>query len=506
MPTLVQAPDGKRIQFPDTMDKTAIETAMQKLYPPAKPQPMPWSEVGKQALSNFPSSAVQTGENIVSPFLHNPVHVAERLGKALEHPGVLASNVIKGIKDRYGSVEAFKHTLATDPAGAMLDISSVLAPFSGTRAVQSLSEAARPVTQAVGRGIKKAASVPKNVISEEVARASRMGKGSIQEAFKGTPGFKKQFFGGSEQEAGLLDDFMNKVNQKVEERGLNYRKALASIPDHAVNISPVLKRKEAVLKDFGVERDPETGSLVFDNSRLLGGKGLTSIQKADTMIKKAAGNQENPSVSFQKLITLHHQLGNLVKERSIKAAGQSTPSEALLKQLQSSVDDILKKNPTYAAMSKKYAEESDLINNLQKSYSLYKKGKMNPQAFLTKIKTVANQPTDFSRDLVRQLDPTGDLSAQAAGIMAKPWTRQGLGGGLASVGLLSDAILAGHNPALAAKVLAGIAATSPRVGGYLALGAGNMARGLGGIASGAMTPQGRILMELLNRSAPGNSQ
>lgn len=103
----------------------------------ASQQPAPTlSDVPMMALRNLPSSALQFGEDVVQPFVH-PIETAESLKNiglgALDKVGLTntgheqyADAVGKFLVDRYGSWDAIKRTMATDPVGIAADVATVL--------------------------------------------------------------------------------------------------------------------------------------------------------------------------------------------------------------------------------------------------------------------------------------------------------------------------------------------------------------------------------------------
>jgi hypothetical protein len=142
----LQGPDGKTYEVEAPSAEAAVGAFKQfKPQAPVQPQGMSWSDVPGQALRNAPQSAVNLGKAIAQPFLH-PIDTALSLGRlaggvgskivgaadaaseavggpSLQEPWQKQSaeaplNAVGGfIKDRYGSVDALKKTLATDPVG-----------------------------------------------------------------------------------------------------------------------------------------------------------------------------------------------------------------------------------------------------------------------------------------------------------------------------------------------------------------------------------------------------
>jgi len=134
------------------------------LIPPG-PAPLAWSDVPGKALASAPGSAVEFAKNLVQPIIH-PIETAKSLGSiagglaekapvgalagagplGVAVPAISALSRLTGgnepaaeafgqfVKDRYGSVEAFKQTLAKDPVGAAADLSLLLTGGGGAAA------------------------------------------------------------------------------------------------------------------------------------------------------------------------------------------------------------------------------------------------------------------------------------------------------------------------------------------------------------------------------------
>jgi hypothetical protein len=155
---------------------------------PLEKQNLGYGEMFSQAASNIPSSA----SNMASGLYHavtNPVQTvsnlldvgAGALQKALPKPlvdfvnqfesnpeaskrAVNMANAIGGMyKDRYGSVEGIKNTIATDPVGAMGDLSLLL---SGGASVASKTPALTKLASALQTGSEY--TNPINLVSKPI--------------------------------------------------------------------------------------------------------------------------------------------------------------------------------------------------------------------------------------------------------------------------------------------------------------------------------------------------
>lgn len=102
-----------------------------------------WAQVGREAISNIPSSAAQLFGGLYTA-VTSPVETAKQLGEVLTgayarfipqewmarpdkaQEFIEKANAVGGVyRDRYGSVEALKNTIATDPVGFAADVSTL---------------------------------------------------------------------------------------------------------------------------------------------------------------------------------------------------------------------------------------------------------------------------------------------------------------------------------------------------------------------------------------------
>lgn len=101
-----------------------------------EPSGMSWSDVITSAGRNFPQSAGQAGKDLITPFVE-PIETGKALGNLAlgaaqklipgEQGSEKYADAVGGFfADRYGGLENLKKTIATDPAGFLLDFSSVL--------------------------------------------------------------------------------------------------------------------------------------------------------------------------------------------------------------------------------------------------------------------------------------------------------------------------------------------------------------------------------------------
>lgn len=108
-------------------------------------KPLSWSDVASRAWQNAPASGARFAEDIARPFIHpiDTVKSLKNLGEGvLEKTGLMSghdeekfANAFGGyFKDRYGSLQGFKHAVASDPVGVLGDLSTVLTLGGGAAA------------------------------------------------------------------------------------------------------------------------------------------------------------------------------------------------------------------------------------------------------------------------------------------------------------------------------------------------------------------------------------
>ena len=140
-----ELPDGTILEFPDDIDPEVMKRSIKKFMKvpvdaptdtPVPPPSLSMLDVGQQAIQNFPKSALQAGKDIITP-LTEPVETAKALGnlglgviqKAIpgrQESEKYADTLGEYFSDRYVKQGAIKRTIANDPAGFLLDLSTVL--------------------------------------------------------------------------------------------------------------------------------------------------------------------------------------------------------------------------------------------------------------------------------------------------------------------------------------------------------------------------------------------
>jgi hypothetical protein len=193
MPTYAMtAPNGKTYQIsgPPGATDEQVRAEILREFPDAgaAAPPLSWADVGSQAIQNIPGSAVEFGKGIVQA-VTSPVQTAGAMldvaagGAALALPtsvrnflaqidsnpkamtrAMNAAQQFGGVyKQRYGSVDALKRTIANDPVGATADLSMVLSGgAAATRGAAAATAKAAP-------GASAAAAKTANAMTQAAA-------------------------------------------------------------------------------------------------------------------------------------------------------------------------------------------------------------------------------------------------------------------------------------------------------------------------------------------------
>jgi hypothetical protein len=465
--------------------KSAYEEAQKRGL--LKDAPMSWGDVGISAVENIPSSAANFAGSMAQPFLH-PVETAENFGAIgkglLQKAGVVSGSddekyadaVGKFFADRYGGIENLKRTLATDPVGAAADVATVLsggemalarAPGMIGRVGQAAGAAARAVdpsraVAALGKPVSEVLGVTTGAGGEAIRTAAKAGAqgGAPAKAFRDA-------MTGAEPVEGVVDDARRSITQLRQQRGQAYREGMAKVG------------ADRTVLDFGKIDDAVEGAnriKTFKGQSLSPSTEAIRSKIADTI---GAWKNLNPEDfhTAEGLDALKQKIGDIRD-----AAQYGTPERVAADEMYRAVrQTIVDQAPEYAKIMKGYETASDEIKGIEKELSVNPKASIDTA--LRKITSALrdNVNANFGRrkELVEFLVQSGapHLIEKIAGQSLKSLMPQGLArlavsgegaGGIA-------ALLTGY-PALAAKLVATIAAHSPRLVGEAAYGIGKASR------------------------------
>lgn len=461
---------------------------------PSQKQPISWGDVPMQALQNTPQSAGHFLGGIANAVM-NPIDTASNVGDLVAGgirkvtPSFVSNifdraspadiqrqdrtaNAFGGMmKDRYGSMEGVKNTLATDPVGAMADLSTVLtggaaaatkAPMV-SNALQKAATLTNPlsVVAPAARGLGRIVETP---VSTVLGVSTGVGQDTIRNAAKA--GFNKdasfmQNISGKAGMSDVLDTVQTNLQNMGAKKAADYRSGMIDI-----------KGDKSVLSFNGVDK------ALKDAQDVVSYKG----QVTNT---KAAGLLDNINTEVQGWKNLsakeYHTPEGLDKlKQKIGGMVDSIPfEEKTARMVGNNVYNSLKKEistqaPTYSKVMGDYSAATEQIREIERALSQGKGASIDTGLRKLQSLTRNNVNTNYGNrlDMAKALEQQGGNSFIPAlsGQAMSSWAPRGLmGQGAMGAGGVAALTV---NPALAASM----AFTSPRLMGTGLYSAGRGAR------------------------------
>lgn len=482
---------------------------------------MGWGEVASSAVQNIPSSAARFGGNIVHAVTH-PIETVKTLAdvgygglsKAVGAVGVPMDQTAKAEReqsfdavadffvDRYGGVENFKRTLAEDPVGFAADLSTVLGGVGALparvpgvvgktgQAVQAAGRAIDPI-RAAATAIKATGS---NLIAPVIGAATGTGAETVRAAAEAGSRGNRAFIDNMRGNAGINDSIdmaQSALGQIRKERGAAYRSSMQGIKE---NMTPLDQAPiAAALSDAygmahfrGVPIDEVAAKTVEEMAaKVAQFRSIAKRGPADTSYRAAEGMD--------------------ALKKAIGEIRQRTQPNTLARNVADSVyntvkSEIVRQVPEYAKAMEAYAQASDRINDIQKTFSITERAA--PDTTARKLQSVMrnNVNTNYGRRtrLMEELakhEPNlpASLAGQAMsspvprGLQALSATGTGIGG------------ITHMNP----YALAALPFMSPRLMGEAAYGTGTAARMIESMSRKTGLSKERIVQILLGARAAG---
>jgi hypothetical protein len=418
-------------------------------------KPLEWSDVPGQALTNLPKSAGQFVGGIYEA-VTSPIETAKTIGMAAagglknilpksvtdfitsisSEPGkideaVAIADAIGGIyKDRYGSVEGLKKTLATDPVGAAADLSTILSGGAGAAGVAGLTGTAKALTSAAAatnpltpivataalpvRGVYKGVTGVKNYLADpKGAAALRAAEGSAPEIINALR--NPEILAGSLPTAGEAAASVNAPR---------YAALAADLAKVAPKeyLARAGQRKEALLRPLSIDetympiaeiqRQVASGPL-YAAARGAGDVVDTApiISKIESVIEKNPGNPELVTEMSRLRTGLIDESGaprtNAQQVSStldgLKSALAKKENSFIKGQLNEIKTDLVDAIPSYRQAQETFAARSEPINQAQVATFLKEKlapalteetGKLKTAAF---VKAVEEAPQTLKK-------------------------------------------------------------------------------------------------------------
>ncbi len=475
------------------MKRVASFSSQQPLPENAAPAGPSWSEVPGQAYKNVGKSAKEFATGIVQPILH-PVDTANafyEIGRGVvskaagmfgdeKDPAAKAKREAaadalgKHLKDRYGSIEGLKKTIANDPVGFLADASLVLtgggaavarAPGAVGRAgeaVRTAGSAIDPIANTV-RAVGGAGRLGGFAATQMAGLTTGAGARPIQTAFEagrtGNQAFTQNMRGNVP-----INNVVSMAESGVEamgnDRRMAYRANMAATKADktSLDLMPIYDVIKKARDDTQYR-----GVAVSDEAAAALDKALAKVQQFDEITGGAGLPAEGLDALKRSLYTV------------LEGTQQGTTPRTVIQGVYNQVkDEIVKQVPSYAKAMEDYSNASDNIGEIRRTLSVNDRASTDTTA--RKLQSVMrnNVNTNYGErarlvDELAQYQP--DLPMALAGQALNSMTPRGLAGGAASANAL-------YGVAMSPQALAALPLASPRIVGEAAYGTGRVAQGV----------------------------
>jgi len=461
-----------------------------------------WTEVPGEALGNIPSSAANLAKGlyqaVTNPFetvsgamdvaaggLQNalPKSVVDFVNQFETNPeaaqrAVQAANAAGGmVKERYGSMDAIKNTLATDPVGAAGDLSLLFSGGAGVAAKTPMLAKAAPAlrtaasvtdplnlaAKAGGKMYDLAGALTKQGLGLKTGVGTEPITQAVQAGRESNPAFIENLRG-DVPAINVLEDAKANLAQMNADKQQAYRSGMVNI-----------KNDKSVLNFTGIDQAlKDAENMAYYKGKI---KDKTAASVLDNMKAKVTDWKNSDPVEFYT----PEGFDNL-KQSLWEDFGKLSPEEktaySMGKQIYDSVKtEISKQAPEYSKVMKEYTDTSDLVKEIERSLSLGNKA--SADTAMRKLQSLMrnNVNTNYGQrlEMAQQLQAAGgkELMPALAGQAMGDWTPRGIQ--RATAGLEGMGAYAIGGPALAAL---DIATSSPRLMGEAAYKYGQLANAL----------------------------
>lgn len=419
--------------------------------------------------------------------------------QAAERASQTASNVGGALKERLGSVDAIKNTIATDPVGFLGDASLALTGGSAlarlgnlpkvSGAIQTAANYTNPISAAapLAKVAGKVIAVPsKNILGILTQTGPESIKQAARSGYAGKPDFFENLSGKANM-TDVLDQVKQGLQNMAAQKSAEYRSGMSKVSGD-----------KSVLNFNGID------SAINDTFKMTTFKGQVKNAKAFDVTKEIFDEVSNWKKLNPK--TFHTPEGLDALKQKIGGILESIPFEERTARLaagkiyNSIKSEITKQAPVYAGTMKAYSEASDVIKEIERA--LLGGHKAAADTGMRKLQSIMrnNVNTNYGNrlSLAKTLEKKGgvDIMPALAGQAMNTWVPRGLAGQIESLGTIGSAAIF-QNPLIAAALIP----QSPKFVGSVLYGGGKLARGASDIAkaAGLQSQQAKTLSLLLNQ-------
>lgn len=404
--------------------------------------------------------------------------------RPLEAMGVELAGALVNPANKVGAGLIGKGANATSKALRSIGVGGATGGVAALGNTENIDDLAGNVASGTGIGTAVGAAIPLagaavrgggNVLKQVLGKTTGAGDVAIADAFRAGQVGDKSFIGkmkGAIDAEGLEKKIQANFDKIKKARNMTYDDDITRLKqatmDKKLNVDPVLNDARLIIKEV----EGETPYLVKGQERQV-------IDEVKGMLRDFA--KDTKSHNLDGFDRLKQGIQGLTTKEGSKA-------EMLQSRIAKSVESqIRKQSPEYKNIMNNYAKDSEVIDDLKNVFSL--KRNANSETILKKVQSTArnNANTDWSyrAQLLKKLDPTGEIQQEISANALNTWApRGGLGGIVGFGGLYA------RDPVM-------IAASSPRAVGYGAYGLGKLSTKLPKDVS-RITP---YLAELLNNGA-----
>lgn len=485
---------------------------------PQQPKYMGYGEMMGQAVQNIIPSATNMATGLYQA-ITNPVQTvsglldvgAGALQKALPKPVVdfvnqfesnpeaaqramdAATAVGGAMKERYGSVEGIKNTIATDPVGAMGDLSTLLgggASLAGripmaSKVASTLSTASditNPITLA-GKGVSKTADMASALVKGGLGLKTGVGVEPITQAVKAGREGNQTFvenMRGTVPMMQVLDDAKSNLAKMNLDKQAEYRSGMVNI-----------KNDKTQLDFTGIDQ------ALTDAQKYSSYKGKVVNQGAADVLDDIKAKVDDWKKSDPAQYHTPEGIDKLkqsIWESIEKLPRESKTAYSAAKEVYDSVKkEISKQAPEYSKVMSDYSQSSDKIKEIERALSLGDKA--SADTAMRKLQSLMrnNVNTNYGNrlEMAKELEKAGGnemMPALAGQAMSSKLPR-----GLQSATNIPSSYLAYGvgGPALAA---ADLMASSPRLVGEASYKYGQLANALGQATQPVTNLTGKVPM------------